>query len=581
MVVTRNTRRRRSVRQSIARNVGRPMKSFESCSERTKQRRSNELIAGIGFEAIEHAYLLGLHKTQRKHVADILSFILVASPGQVREILDSLGKQGEDPLSADEALALSLDLDLSKNDYENLRRYALNHNSKLIPPYHHLAYAKTASRPSASGMVITDSRASISLQCLMDHTVKRIIKGMAEEEIANCNENIELLSKWGCDGASGQSEYKQIQPDGFSDRYMFMVSMVPITIRSIEPTTSTFSTVWKNPRPCSTRYCRPIMFEYAKETSEKIKEEVTLMENQIKILQPTIVTAFGRDIKVVHRFFLTMVDGKVCQALTDTSSTVTCNVCGANPTDMNNLECVVNRPERKEVFRLGLSTLHCWIRFMECVLHIAYNLEFKKWIAKTSLEKATKLQTINRIREQFRQKTGLIIDVAKQGSGNSNDGNTARRFFEDPDLTAKITKIDVNLIRKFSVILKTLVSGCFIDDEKFKNYTLGTAELYVQLYPWYKMPASVHKVLIHGSSIIRSSVLPIGDLSEEAQEAKNKDYKNFRLFHTRKTSRSSTNTDLFNLLLSSSCPYLATLRYTPKSKKTNLCPEILPLLREE
>jgi hypothetical protein len=126
----------------------------------------------------------------------------------------------------------------------------------------------------------------------------------------------------------------------------------------------------------------------------------------------------------------------------------------------------------------------------------------------------------SRIQNRFRKQTGLIIDVPKQGSGNSNDGNTARRCFADPELTASVTGIDVYLITRFSVILQTIVSGCSVDAVKFGEYAFSTAEVYLALYPWYYMPASVHKMLLHGASVIREALIPIGDLSEEAQEAK-------------------------------------------------------------
>ena len=42
-------------------------------------------------------------------------------------------------------------------------------------------------------------------------------------------------------------------------------------------------------------------------------------------------------------------------------------------------------------------------------------------------------------------------------------------------------------------------------------------------------------------------LVPIGELSKEAAEAKTKDIKQFRLQHTRKTSRTATNTDLLNI----------------------------------
>ena len=37
------------------------------------------------------------------------------------------------------------------------------------------------------------------------------------------------------------------------------------------------------------------------------------------------------------------------------------------------------------------------------------------------------------------------------------------------------------------------------------------------------MPVSVHKILVHGAAVIDPLPLPLGMLSEEAQEARNKD----------------------------------------------------------
>ena len=48
------------------------------------------------------------------------------------------------------------------------------------------------------------------------------------------------------------------------------------------------------------------------------------------------------------------------------------------------------------------------------------------------------------------------------------------------------------------------------------------------------MPVTVHKILIHGAFVISNALLPIGQLSEEAQEARNKDFKRYREIHTRK-----------------------------------------------
>lgn len=41
---------------------------------------------------------------------------------------------------------------------------------------------------------------------------------------------------------------------------------------------------------------------------------------------------------------------------------------------------------------------------------------------------------------------GLIVDKPKPVYGSTNDGNTARRFFQNPELSAKITGIVKELI---------------------------------------------------------------------------------------------------------------------------------------
>jgi hypothetical protein len=91
------------------------------------------------------------------------------------------------------------------------------------------------------------------------------------------------------------------------------------------------------------------------------------------------------------------------------------------------------------------------------------------------------------------------------------------------------------------------------------------------------MPASVHKVLVHGADIISGAILPIGQLSEEAQESRNKDLNSFRRSHSRKMSRSSTNEDVFNLLPVSSDPLISSLRKLLKKATKTYLPEALKL----
>jgi len=105
---------------------------------------------------------------------------------------------------------------------------------------------------------------------------------------------------------------------------------------------------------------------------------------------------------------------------------------------MNNFNKLSEKVEVVENFKYGLSSLHAWIRFMECILHIAYRLDFCKWSARSIEEKEQMKSAKGRIQKLFKDKTGLLIDYPKQEAGSSNDGNTARRFFRDPDFAISI-----------------------------------------------------------------------------------------------------------------------------------------------
>ena len=62
------------------------------------------------------------------------------------------------------------------------------------------------------------------------------------------------------------------------------------------------------------------------------------------------------------------------------------------------------------------------------------------------------------------------------------------------------------------------------------------------------MPQSLHKILIHGWQVVDEMVLPIGMMSEEALKARNKDFKKFHEFFSRKCLCLKTNEDLIRRL---------------------------------
>ena len=65
----------------------------------------------------------------------------------------------------------------------------------------------------------------------------------------------------------------------------------------------------------------------------------------------------------------------------------------------------------------------------------------------------------------------------------------------------------------------------------------------------YVMPPTVHKLLEHGAEIANSMKLPLGQYSEEAQEALKKEIRNARLNKTCKISRLNVMKNQYHYML--------------------------------
>lgn len=159
----------------------------------------------------------------------------------------------------------------------------------------------------------------------------------------------------------------------------------------------------------------------------------------------------------------------------------------------------------------------------------------------------------------------MRISEPLPSGGNTNDGNTARRFFADPDATASITGLSAEVIHRLGTILRTISSKLPVNVEAFAEYADQTRIKLTELYPFYPLSPTVHRLLIHGPSIIRHCLLPIGMMSEEVQERRNKSVRNFREFHSRKFNRLVNIEDVYKRLLLTSDPMIC---LNNKNKKT-------------
>ncbi|EFN76996.1 hypothetical protein EAI_12678, partial [Harpegnathos saltator] len=87
-----------------------------------------------------------------------------------------------------------------------LRIMSLNQGVKLYPSYYQIQQAKKDCYPSKEMIKCTDTYAEIELQALLDLTTQRLFKAIKIDTNTDSQE-FKFISKWGFDGASGQSFY--------------------------------------------------------------------------------------------------------------------------------------------------------------------------------------------------------------------------------------------------------------------------------------------------------------------------------------------------------------------------------------
>ena len=556
----------------IVNKRGRPELSFTDSSERTKRLKTKELRASTPLSLLTYATRMSLKSKGQVQASKLLQDI-TKSPDRAlkyrKAYKSSLDAQPKS-LTGDDALAVLVAAKLSRHQYDVVRESA----PQVFPSYKAVQAAKKSCYPS--NINATETFASVPLQDLLDHTAQRLILSI-EAVIETLQETeltkLYLLTKWGFDGSSGHNPYKQaFHGSEASDSAVFITCIVPV--RLISDT----RIIWQNPTPASTAYCRPLRIQFMKESKEVSVAEKNRVDQEIKELRSTKTTSQDRHLQINHKLLFTMIDGKVCNALTETTSTQKCFICGAPSKLFNNVDEMIAREVNTDNLEFGLSVLHGWIRMFEFLLHLAYKLPIQKWQARGA-DRQIVADNKARIQKQFRDRCGLIIDTPKPGFGNTNDGNTARRFFKNAELSAEITNLDLDLVKKLHTVMIVVASGYEINVEKFRDFAHDTARYFVEKYPWYNMPPTVHKYLIHGPEIISAALLPIGQLSEEAQEARNKDFKRFREHNSRKCSRVMTNEDVFNFFMISSDPLITSKRKIKKKNWQLLPTEVVDMLK--
>jgi len=113
-----------------------------------------------------------------------------------------------------------------------------------------------------------------------------------------------------------------------------------------------------------------------------VRQEVDVIRSEISNLEgfDVIIDSADKDsiINCEFRMYLTMLDGKAINSLTNTNSSQTCYLCKSKPTEMNDLSNSKHSNISTDYLQYGLTNMHARIKFLEWALNISYKLELKK-----------------------------------------------------------------------------------------------------------------------------------------------------------------------------------------------------------
>ncbi|KAF9409725.1 hypothetical protein HW555_011015 [Spodoptera exigua] len=207
-----------------SRNVGTstqisPRKPISDLGPKQRTRRVDDLASTLSYEEQTLIYMSSLKARGYNDVADILDYLL-KNPVKVNQVKQIIFSEKQNVMSSEKALGTMLSLKLTKWQYNTMRKSVQEEGFDIFPSYYSIQKAKSECYPPKENRYI-------KIQSLLDKTVERLMKIV---EIGDDKNKLELISKYGFDGASNQSNYKQKSETNEDDSSIFMGSLVPIKL---------------------------------------------------------------------------------------------------------------------------------------------------------------------------------------------------------------------------------------------------------------------------------------------------------------------------------------------------------------
>ncbi|KAK3919716.1 Cytochrome c1, heme protein, mitochondrial, partial [Frankliniella fusca] len=284
---------------------GRPSKNFAEAHDRTQRRKIEPLRKQATGKELALAAEMNPREEGHNDAAKVINAVAQKSTNNGSDVRAQLCKgENTEPIrhyTANEALALKLQLGLGKNKYKFLRMGMVARGlPEMYPSHEKIEKAEQECLPSH--ITVSEHGAEIRLQALVDHTAKRLIVSLEKEIV-----DFVRLKKKEKDTAFSVEYFKRMEAE----------------VSGLTPSVVPLSSI-------------------------QVQVHHNLIASMVDGKAHWRLQGSGA------------ATGKVCSALADTSSAA-CHVCGARPVEMNHLSTVLKKDINKNTFQFGLSPLHARI----------------------------------------------------------------------------------------------------------------------------------------------------------------------------------------------------------------------------
>ena len=118
--------------------------------------------------------------------------------------------------------------------------------------------------------------------------------------------------------------------------------------------------LWKNPRTSSPRFYRPIRIQFLHKNTAATLEEVDDIKQQERNLVSFEIVSDGKEMSVSFQLALTMIDGKVFNAITNNAFNQRSYLCQATSKESNKIDKILRK-------RSGYKWFTVWFVNSRCV----------------------------------------------------------------------------------------------------------------------------------------------------------------------------------------------------------------------